>query len=199
MTNPTDAALAEEITELRRRLDVVESESHIRRLMARYMWLCDTPLPEAGGLDANQRIELVLELYTDDAIWEGVGDFYRDQFGFSQGTEQLREHFEGFFITKTDTQNAAAEMLLNAHYLTTEHISVHPGGETGEANWIHMQPWLFDDGSALLRSSRLFSEFRRVDGVWKIARYRTENVFVAPLPTWFAHNHPSESVLMTGV
>jgi len=190
----------DEITELRRRLSILESESDIRRLMARYMWLTDTPLPEhPGDLGPRERIELVVDLYTEDAVWEGVGAFYTDQFGHSKGREQLIEHFEGFFITKADTQNATSDLLLNAHYLTSEQIHVHEDGVTADGQWLHMQPWLFSDGSALLRSSRLNNAFRLVDGVWKIARYRTENVFVAPLPKWFASNYPAKSVLTQGL
>ncbi|RZI94312.1 MAG: nuclear transport factor 2 family protein [Microbacterium sp.] len=195
-----EAPATPDVAELTRRLNVLESEADIRRLMARYMWLCDTPLPEhPGDLGPNERIKLIMELYAEDAVWEGVGPFYDGQFGHSKGHEQLIEHFEGFFITKTDTQNEAAELLLNAHYLTSEHITVHEGGDTADGQWIHMQPWLFSDGSALLRSSRLHNGFRKVDGVWKITRYRTENVFVAPLPNWFASNYPAKSVLTQGL
>ena len=55
--------------------------------------------------------------------------------------------------------------------------------------------WLFSDGRALLRSSRLNNAFRRDDGTWRITRTRTENVLVAPLPTNFASDFPSTSVL----
>lgn len=57
---------------------------------------------------------------------------------------------------------------------------------------------LFSDGKALLRSSRLNNLFRTVGGIWKIARTRTENVFVAPLTKNFADAFPSQSVLMRG-
>lgn len=186
----------DEIADLKRRLHVLEAEADIRRLMARYMWLCDTPLPEhPGDLGPSERIELILELYSKDAVWEGVGPFYDDQFGYSKGTAQLREHFEGFFLSKEGEQNATSDLLLNAHYLTTEQIHVHEDGVTADGQWIHMQPWLFGDGSALLRSSRLNNAFTIEDGVWKMSRYRTENVFVAPLPAWFASNYTAKSVL----
>jgi len=58
-----------------------------------------------------------------------------------------------------------------------------------------VQPWIFSDGSSLLRSSRLNNLFRKVDGIWKVARTRTENVFVAPLKAGWAHNVPDRSVL----
>ena len=196
----TETIPSTDLADLKRRLSVLEAEADIRRLMARYMWLCDTPLPEyPGDLGPVERIELIVEHFTRDAVWEGVGAFYDNQFGYSKGREQLIEHFEGFFITKSDTQNPSAHLLLNAHYLTTEHIRVNDDGVTAEGNWIHMQPWLFSDGSALLRSSRLHNAFELEDGVWKIARYRTENVFVATLPDWFASNYPAKSVLTQGL
>jgi hypothetical protein len=196
----TETIASTDVADLKRRLSVLEAEADIRRLMARYMWLCDTPLPEfPGDLGALERIDLIVEHFTEDAVWEGVGAFYDNQFGYSKGREQLIEHFEGFFITKSDTQNPSAQLLLNAHYLTTEQIRVNEDGVTAEGNWIHMQPWLFSDGSALLRSSRLHNAFAIEDGVWKIARYRTENVFVATLPNWFASNYPAKSVLTQGL
>jgi ketosteroid isomerase-like protein len=181
-TEPTLADLA-------RRIDVLESEADIRRLQARYMFLCDTPIPEFGVTDDADRIDLIMELYTDDAVWEGVGEYYDGQFGRAEGAAAIRRHFEGFWGQK---QDPALE--LNAHYLTSEQIHVHGDDATGQ--WIHMQPWRFTDGTSLLRSSRLNNAFRRVDGTWRITRTRTENVFVAPLPSTWASDYPSTSVLM---
>ncbi|MGI6874797.1 nuclear transport factor 2 family protein [Amycolatopsis sp. 3B14] len=181
----TDTALEA----LARRVEVLEAEAEIRRLQARYMFLCDTPLPEYGISDDAKRIELILELYTEDAVWEGVGEYYDGQFGRAEGKQAIREHFERFWGEKRDPA-----LLLNAHYLTSEQIHVHGG--TADGQWIHMQPWLFSDGSALLRSSRLNNAFRKEDDGWRITRTRTENVFVAPLPDHFASDHPSVSVLM---
>jgi hypothetical protein len=178
------------VTALEARLAVLEAEAEIRRLMARYMWLCDTPCPEPGGADDARRIELVVELFTDDAIWEGVGEYYDGQFGRSVGRSEVLQHFQGFWNAEQDPV-----LLLNAHYLTSEQIYVESGAQTAEGQWIHMQPWLFADGTALLRSSRLHNGFRREGDVWKISRYRTENVFVAPLPESFASNYGSVSVL----
>jgi hypothetical protein len=59
-----------------------------------------------------------------------------------------------------------------------------------------MQPWLFSDGRSVLRSSRLNNAFRKVDGSWRITRTRTENVFIADLPNFFADSYPKSSVLM---
>ncbi len=182
-------AMEDTVAGLVARIETLEAEADIRRLQARYMFLCDTPCPEFGVRDDQHRIDLIVGLYSDDAVWEGVGEYYDGQFGRAQGHAEIRAHFERFWGTKRDP-----ELLLNAHYLTSEQIHVAGSGASGQ--WIHMQPWLFADGSGLLRSSRLNNEFRKVDGVWKITRTRTENVFIAPLPTRFASDHPRASVLM---
>ncbi|WP_063036112.1 nuclear transport factor 2 family protein [Nocardia grenadensis] len=179
----------ETIERLTRRIDTLEGEAEIRRLQARYMFLCDTPCPEFGVTDDAQRIDLIMELYTEDAIWEGVGEYYDGQFGRLVGRDAIRAHFERFWDPGRDSA-----LVLNAHYLTAEQIRVD--GDSAAGQWIHMQPWLYSDGTGLLRSSRLNNTFRRVDGSWKIARTRTENVFVAPLPHAFADSFPASSVLM---
>ncbi|MBN3787684.1 nuclear transport factor 2 family protein [Burkholderia sp. Ac-20353] len=175
-----------------RRIETLEAESEIRKIQARYMLLCDTPLPEYGVKNDAERIDLIMQLYTDDAIWEGVGEYYDNQFGRAVGSAAIREHFEEFWFKKKDP-----ELILNCHYLTSEQIHVNTDGKTADGQWVHMQPWLFSNGKALLRSSRLNNTFRREsDGHWKITRTRTENLFVAPLsPTW-ASDYPSTSVLM---
>lgn len=175
--------------DLQKRVAALEAEADIRRLQARYMFLCDTPIPEPGVTDDSVRIDLILDLYTEDAVWEGVGEFYDSQFGRAEGKEAIRHHFRSFWRTSQDSK-----LLLNAHYLTSEQIHVDGHAATGQ--WIHMQPWLFSNGKALLRSSRLNNAFRKEDDVWRITRTRTENVFVAPLPDNFAEAFPSASVLL---
>lgn len=175
---------------LTREVHVLRAEAEIRRLQARYMFLCDTPCPEPGCEDDTVRIEKILELYTEDAVWEGVGSYYDNQFGQSVGKDAIRKHFQGFWGQKRDPA-----LVLNVHYLTSEQI--HVNGNEADGQWVHMQPWVFSDGSSLIRSSRLNNLFRRVDGVWKVSRTRTENVFVAPMPPNWAESIPEASVLMS--
>ncbi|MEU3770954.1 nuclear transport factor 2 family protein [Amycolatopsis keratiniphila] len=179
----------DELTELRRRVEVLEAEAEIRRVQARYMFLCDTPCPEYGVTDDDRRIDLILDLYAEDAVWEGVGEYYDGQFGRAVGKDAIRAHFGRFWGEKRDPA-----LVLNAHYLTSEQI--HVDGDRADGQWIHVQPWLYADGTGLLRSSRLNNTFRRQDGRWLITRTRTENVFIAPLPVGFASDFPAASVLM---
>lgn len=177
---------------LLRRVEILEAEAEIRRIQARYMFLCDTPIPEYGIAEGKERIDLIMELYTEDAVWEGVGEYYDNQFGRAEGAAAIRRHFEAFWGEGQDPA-----LLLNCHYLTSEQI--HVQGDTADGQWVHMQPWIFSDGRALLRSSRLNNGFRKEGGGrWKISRTRTENVFVAPLPAGWASDFPSRSVLMKG-
>lgn len=172
------------------RIETLEAEAEIRRLQARYMFLCDTPIPEYGVKSDEERIELIMALYTEDAVWEGVGEYYDNQFGRAEGAAAIRRHFQGFWNKDQDPK-----LLLNVHYLTSEQI--HVRGNVAEGQWVHCQPWIFSDGKALLRSSRLNNAFRKEpDGTWKITRTRTENVFVAPLQEGWATDYPSESVLL---
>ncbi|MFW7268054.1 nuclear transport factor 2 family protein [Gluconacetobacter sp. Hr-1-5] len=175
------------LSSLQEDLRVLRAEADIRRLMARYMFLCDVPLPERTVSDTD-RYEEILDLFTNDAVWEGVGSYYDNQFGRSVGRAELAAHFERFFAPKQP------EMILNCHYLTSEQI--HVTGDTAEGQWVHFQPWIFEDGSSVLRSSRLNNAFRRVENKWKISRYRTENVFIAPLPVGWATNIPEMSSVM---
>lgn len=178
----------QQIRTLTKRIEVLEAEAEIRRVQNRYMMLCDTPCPVYPPVTDEERIELILDLYTDDAVWEGVGEYYDNQFGRAEGKEAIRAHFNRFW-----DPNAESKLLINAHYVTSDQIFVD--GDEAEATWIHMQPWLFADGKSLLRSSRLNNSFRKEGDRWRVTRTRTENVFVADLPDNFAQSYPSASVL----
>jgi hypothetical protein len=86
---------------LSKRVETLEAEADIRRVQAQYMFLCDTPCPEAGVENDAERIERILELYTEDAVWEGVGAYYDNQFGRRVGKAALREHFEAFWEARS--------------------------------------------------------------------------------------------------
>ncbi len=178
-----------DLAALIKRVETLEAEAAIRRIQARYMFLCDTPCPEYGLADDAARVEKIIELYSDDAIWEGVGEYYGNQFGRLEGKPAIRAHFQEFW-----SEIREPKLLLNVHYLTSEQI--HVQGEEADGQWVHMQPWIFADGSSLLRSSRLNNLFRKIDGHWKITRTRTENIFVAPLAPGWAQSFPSTIVLM---
>lgn len=159
------------------------AESDIRRLLSRYMRLCDVPLPDAR-MSEEQRVQEIAFLFCEDGIWEGVGEYYENQFGRLQGRDRIADHFRQFFSAQEP------RLVFNCHYLTTENIEVR--ATLAEGLWVQFQPWIHEDGTSLLRSSRLRCMFRIVDGVWKISHYRTENVFIAPLPHGWASHFPKK-------
>src|SRR5690625_5762427 len=85
-----------QLAELARRVDVLEAEANIRRIQAQYMFLCDTPCPVFPPIDDAERIERIVDLYTEDAVWEGVGEYYDGQFGRAEGKDEIRAHFNRF-------------------------------------------------------------------------------------------------------
>ena len=53
-----------ELKALVSRIEVLEAEAEIRRIQARYMFLCDTPIPEYGVQSDDERIDLIMENIT---------------------------------------------------------------------------------------------------------------------------------------
>ena len=182
-TMTTVEQLAEEVRQLR-------AESEARRLLGRYMFLCDSPLPEPGPTQ-EERAREIGKLFTADAVWEGVGGTHGAQFGRHIGPDAIATHMTGFYTASNPRQ------IFNTHYLCSEQLWATADGAEGQ--WVQFQPWIYDDGTSLLRSSRLHVRFRPTDDGWRIARYRTENLFVAPLPDGWWASHLHESTLMSSL
>jgi hypothetical protein len=182
--------LAETVEQLTEEVRQLRAEAEARRLLARYMFLCDSPLPEPG-LTQEERAQEVGALFTDDAIWEGVGGTHGAQFGQHLGPDAIAAHMTRFYTASNPRQ------IFNTHYLCSEQLWATPEGAEGK--WVQFQPWIYDDGHSLLRSSRLHVRFRPTDAGWRISRYRTENLFVAPLPDQWWQSHLEQSVLMSSL
>jgi len=172
--------LTEEVRQLR-------AESEARRLLGRYMFLCDSPVPEPG-LPDEERARAIGRLFTEDAIWEGVGGTHGAQFGRHVGPDAIATHMTGFYTARNPRQ------VFNTHYLCSEQLWATPEGAEGQ--WVQFQPWIYDDGHSLIRSSRLHVRFRPTEAGWRISRYRTENLFVGDLPDRWWTTHLERSQLM---
>ena len=146
---------------LLQRLETLEGESQVRRLMARYMDLCDVPRAET-------QVHELAQLFTVDAIWEGVGSQTAQTFGQHRGRDAVAA-FVGGYLPPSD------HFRLNLHYLTSESIVVDGSGAQGQ--WIMQQISTYADGRNALFGTRLNIDFRRVDGVWLIAHFRTQRLF----------------------
>ena len=146
---------------LLQRLATLEGESAVRRLMARYMDLCDVP---RAAIHLGQ----LAQLFTEDAIWEGVGSQTAQTFGQHQGREAVAA-FVGGYLPPSD------HFKLNLHYLTSESILVD--GNAAQGQWIMQQISTYADQRSELFGTRLNIDFRCVDGVWLIAHFRTQRLF----------------------
>ncbi|MDH6194675.1 hypothetical protein M2272_001304 [Mycobacterium frederiksbergense] len=175
------------LSELTARVKVLEAESAARRLLGRYMFLCDAPLP-ISNVSEQHRCAEIAGLFCDDAVWEGVGGTHGAQFGRKVGPAAIADHMAAFFGATNP------RLVFNTHYLCTE--SLVASAETAEGTWVQFQPWVFDDGTSVLRSSRLHVRFRDTVHGWRIAHYRTENLFVADLAPGWARKLIEKSELM---
>lgn len=149
------------MTELSRRLEVLEGESQVRRLMARYMDLCDVPRAPVA------RSELA-ELFSEDAVWEGIGTHTAQTFGHHQG----REAIAAFVISYLPP---SPHFKVNLHFLTSESIRVD--GQTARGQWIMQQLSTYAEGRTELFGTRLDIDFRQIDGRWQISHFRTQRLF----------------------
>ncbi|MBV6821852.1 nuclear transport factor 2 family protein [Pseudomonas sp. PD9R] len=146
---------------LLQRLETLEGESSVRRLMARYMDLCDVPR-------ALTHVSELAALFCEDAIWEGVGSQTAQAFGQHRGREAVAAFVGGYLPPSEHFQ-------LNLHYLTSESIRVD--GSTAQGQWIMQQISTYADGHSELFGTRLNIDFCCVDGVWLIAHFRTQRLF----------------------
>ena len=175
---------------LERRVRLLEGEAQVRRVLGRYMFLCDAPLAEPH-LSHEDRAGALGALFTADAVWEGVGAAHGAKFGRHVGPAAIARHLRQFFEARDP------EQVFNTHYLCSEQIFAEE--DTAEGRWVQFQPWIFDDGTTMLRSSRLQVRFRLTEAGWKISHYRTENLFVADLPPDWAQTRIARSVLFASM
>ncbi|MGF7116972.1 hypothetical protein QF017_006501 [Pseudomonas laurylsulfatiphila] len=152
---------------LLQRLQTLEGESAVRRLMARYMDLCDVPR-------ALTHVSELAELFCIDAIWEGIGSQIAQTFGQHRGRDAVAA-FVGGYLPPSE------HFRLNLHYLTSESIVVD--GDRAQGQWIMQQISTYADGRNELFGTRLNIDFRCVDGTWLIAHFRTQRLFNTELFT----------------
>lgn len=182
------------MTTLEAKLDALTKEverlravDEARRLLGRYMFLCDIPLAITGVTDERRAAEIGA-LFTSDGVWEGVGGPHGTQFGMQRGPDQIAAFMFEFFA------GARPHKVFNTHYLCSEQLWSEESG-SAEGCWVQFQPWVFEDGRSLLRSSRLHVRFRATGAGWRIARYRTENLFISNLPDNWAQSLLAQSHL----
>lgn len=149
------------------RLDTLEAEGAIRRVVARYFQICDhlgpdTPFGELG------------DLFTRDALWQGRGR-YEDAFGGYEGRDAIVAMIRSYCVPQP-------HFAMTAHFFSAESIAV--SGDSAIGKWMMLQTSTYTAGNADLRSAELTISFTRDDGKWRIADFRTANIFSRRVDHW---------------
>ncbi len=140
--------------DLFRRLDVLESEAAIRRLMAEYL--------EARDLGTGSGT-YIAKLFTPDGVWEGVGRL-AEVLGSHQGREAIERRF-------------SAPLPFSVHFLTNESITID--ADTAVGTWRYLQSTVYK-GQAVWVAGRYHNDFVRIEGQWKFQHVRIDAIFVTP-------------------
>lgn len=150
------------------RLSRLEAEADIRRLVARYMHLCDEPEPDEVGTN-------FADLFTEDAIWEGLGVKAGQEFSRVEGRKTLLNWFATLRVPGKYLHK------FNIHFLTSESILVYDDCCGAEGRWIMFQTTLLANGHAELRMARIVIRFRVEQDNWCIAHFTTRSLLKTPL------------------
>lgn len=149
------------------RLDALESESAIRRVVARYFAICD-------DLGPNTPFDELGELFSENAIWEGKGR-YAKAFGRFEGRKAIVSMLRSYALPEP-------HFAMTAHFFSSECLTA--SGDTGAGQWMMLQTSDYADGTADFRSARLSIKFVREGRAWGIAHFRTENIFSRQVEPW---------------
>ena len=161
LTEKTNMTLAE----LSARLDVLEADRSIRNVMSRYMTLCDQPCHDNNAPQLG-------DLFTADAVWEGVGELYTKTFGQQNGRDTIVGFLNAYLAPNPHFKK-------NIHYLTSDHVTVN--GCRAHGQWIMLQISTYENDTSEAIGARLNVDFACNDQhVWQMAHFRTQRLFSAP-------------------
>jgi hypothetical protein len=156
--------------DLLRQLQQLRAADAVRACVNRYMALCDR-------LDAHTPLDELAGLFTADAVWEGGGNRYGKAFGRHEGRERIATMFRGYM---TEPPHFA----LNVHFLCSELIQVDVDARAADAGWTMLQVSTFASGASHLNAAQLSLKLRLDESAWRIAHFRTENLFSRPVSHW---------------
>ena len=156
------------IDALLKRVAALEAQNEVRKTLSRYMALCDVPRIAFEGAS-------LAALFTDEAVWEGIGPHYTRKFGRLQGRAAIVDMLQRYLPP-------TPHFSTNVHFLTSEHIELD--GDIAKGRWIMLQASGYVDAKAELIAARLEIDFvlstRNEGDTWLIQHFRTERLFDAP-------------------
>jgi hypothetical protein len=150
---------------LQQRLTTLENEKRVSACMNNYMSLCD-------DLGPGFELETLMQLFTEDAVWEGKGNRYAKTFGRHVGINAIEMMFAKYI-------KEPGHFFLNVHILGNEVITVD--GNEAKGSWMLMQPSDFIDGKSQLSCARITAKFRLSGRFCQISHFKTENKFSRPM------------------
>ncbi|TPQ23312.1 nuclear transport factor 2 family protein [Streptomyces sporangiiformans] len=133
--------------------------------LTRYLQLCDVPVPSGTEGELG-------DLFTDDAVWEGVGPKYGDKFGRTEGRQAIAEMVSAYLPPNSHFRE-------NVHLLFPGNIDL--GDSTARGSWLMQQLSRYESGAAEVMVARLDVTFRFDARRALISRFRTEQLFSSPL------------------
>ncbi|MEU3620252.1 nuclear transport factor 2 family protein [Streptomyces sp. NPDC006872] len=134
--------------------------------LTRYLQLCDVPGPD--GAEGGE----LGDLFTDDAVWEGAGPKYGEKFGRTQGRQPIIDMISAYLPPHSHFQE-------NLHLLFPGNIELSES--TARGSWLMQQLSRYESGAAEMMVARLDVTFRLDERRALIQRFRTEQLFSAPL------------------
>lgn len=161
---------ATDLTAVIARIERLEAQNAIRNCIHRYMEICD-------HLSAETDVNLLMELFDANSIWEGIGEKYATTLGCYTSWQAIQE----MFLSYTQGQ---AHFVLNAHFVNSEQIDFE-SNEVAKGTWMMLQCSSFHSDRHYLNAAKLRVEFKKqADASWKIKHFQTENVFSRPVSHW---------------
>ena len=138
---------------LEQRIRKLEDIEEIKKLKHSYCALCDD----------HYNADALAELFTEDAIWDGM------ERGRNDGREAIREFF----------QDAPARLPFAIHMVMNPIIEVDGDRATGV--WYLFQPCTYAEGNqAVWGSARYDEEYVRVNGKWMFQHLTLSSHFWTP-------------------
>jgi hypothetical protein len=141
----------------------------VTETLTRYLQLCDVPVPVPAPDGVGDELG---NLFTDDAVWEGAGPKYGEKFGRTEGRPAIVDMVSAYLPPNSHFRQ-------NVHLLLSGTIDL--GESTARGSWLMQQLSRYESGAAEVMVARLDVTFRFDAGRALIRRFRTEQLFSAPL------------------
>ena len=142
-----------DLAELTKRITVLEDIEAIKKVKARYCYICDD----------NHNPDDIVRIFAEDGIWEGA------DVGQHKGHAAIRKLFEGF----------RDRISFSQHNVWNPIIEVN--GDRAKGQWYLMGPFTMRKrNNAVWLAARYEDDYVKINGEWKIQHLRAIGRMAAP-------------------